>query len=478
MKSTTKQVKPEKSTAATKKPAPDEKKTATTRAAKAGEAIKAKAAKTDAAKDKVEAPKTEVAPKTEAAKDKTEATKADTAKAGLADAGEAPTVTINASATTPPQSQPKSGKRKSGGLTLFLWLVGVAAAIGAGAATWPFWSSYVVPGTAASKSVQAQLSVAERLGNLEKNIEKDIANNATNGNTIQDLLDEKNRVKERLDKLMVKINSLDAALKSVRQMVEATTPPSSQAANANKSLQKLSDRFAKIEKSSETLGNLLQRMDMLEKNIPAAQDQPTAIDKGLSDAIDEISQRVGALEQAGLGKDPYGGSALMLAISQLREILHSSDPFPSQLAALMELAGDDSEIAGSLNKIEPYASSGIPNLDQLRSRFADVSLSLSEIGPVTPGNGWLDSVKKRLSSLISLRRINGKMDAVISKTNNLLNDGDLSGAINVLADYSDASPKVAAWVGAARKRLAAESAIAALHVFALSLIAPKKEQTR
>ncbi len=476
MKRTTKRANPEK-------PAVDKKKTVTARAAKTKTAVARKtgtAKKTDTAR-KVAAK----AEPSEVAEDPSAAAKAEPSTAAKSEPSESietpsaaakaePSAAAEGERTIPPQSQPKPEKRKSGGVSLFLWILGIAITIGAGAATWPFWSAYIVPHTAVSKDARDQINIAERLSNIEKNI----ADNAKTGNILQDLLDEKKNVKDRLDKLMVDINSLDAALKSVRQMVEATTPPSSQAANANESLQKLSDRFAKIEKSSETLGSLLQRMDALEKKTQVAQDQPTIIDKNLSDAIDAISQRVGALESANIGQEPHGGTALMLAVSQLREKLHGSGPFSTQLAALVELAGDGSEIAGSLSKIKPYAYSGIPSLNSLRAEFPDVSISLSELSSAASGNGWLDRVRKRVSSLISLRRIDGKMDAVITKTQNLLNDGDLAGAVDAMAVYSDASPKVAKWVSSARKRLAAESAIAALHVFALSLVTPRKDQSR
>ncbi|MEE8393459.1 MAG: hypothetical protein V3R66_03880 [Rhodospirillales bacterium] len=386
-----------------------------------------------------------------------------------------PSVALGESAkadVTSPISPPRPQKRQ-GGTTSFIFAVLLLAVIGgAGAATWPFWSPHIkrfFPALESESLLGARVNdVSERI----KALEAKTAANLKDGNVIQDLIDERNSFAESLNGLMNKLQSLEEDLKSVKLMVEATAPPLD-AANANQSLQRLAERFEKIEKSGETLENILQRMNKFEEGISVSQVGQAAKNDHLSAAIDEISERVGAFEKKEIKTAPKGAPKIILSVGQLREALRVSAPFSKELAALKTMAGDGSEISRSLKNIEPYASSGVPTLDSLSRRFAEVALLIDGPPLAAPGEGWLGRAMNRLSSLISVRRVDSQSDTAITQAGKRLKEGNLAAAVQAIGKFASTSPKVSAWLDDARARLTVEQSIAALHVFAISLLTPE-----
>ena len=86
----------------------------------------------------------------------------------------------------------------------------------------------------------------------------------------------------------------------------------------------------------------------------------------------------------------------------------------------------------------------------------------------------------RLASLVTIRRVGNtapddSIDALVSRVDALLAAGDLRSAVEALTLLKGKPAEVVApWLRSAEARLAAEKAVANLHVHALSLIAPAK----
>ena len=97
---------------------------------------------------------------------------------------------------------------------------------------------------------------------------------------------------------------------------------------------------------------------------------------------------------------------------------------------------------------------------------------------------WLDRAVNRMSKLVSWRRVDGRaekssVDALVASAEAHLKAGDLKAAIKAVEGLSVNTPAnakaaavAASWLADAKARLAADRAIAGLHLHALSLLAP------
>ncbi len=404
------------------------------------------------------------------------------APAKAADA--APPAKAPAKASPAKAAPPRREDKTVGASTLLLLALLVAVFGGAAFATWPFWSPYLARYIPALESEPFQDPRIDGVADRVKALEGVMENRTNDINAIQDLVSQRDRFSERLKVLMKRVVDLEKALQSVRKMVQATAPPSqSQAAGANQSLQQLSERFAKLEESGEAVENLLQRISQLEKSRAALGENIAAETSQISGALDGISERVGALERTGslIDKRIAGAPATVVAIGQLREALRGPAPFARELQELREAAGDDPSMENILSRLDPYADSGIPPLASLRGRFDEVAGKIAGAAMTREGDGWFERALNRLSSLVTVRRTGDSApadsaDSVLARAETGLKKGDLMAAVKALEGLDGSSAEAAApWLAGARSRLAAEKAMASLHVIAISLLTNVKE---
>ena len=382
------------------------------------------------------------------------------------------------------EAPPRGGNKTGGGFILLSSALLVVVLGGAGFATWPFWSPYLARYMQALKGEPFQDSrldgVTDRLRALEGMME----GRTSDIDAIQDLVLKRDRFSERLEVLMKRVVDQEKALQSVRKMVQATVPPSqSQAAGANQSLQQLSERFAKMEASGEAVEDLLQRISRLEKNRAAWGEGIAAERSQISGALDGISERVEALEATGslIEKRVAGAPSTVAAIGKLREALRRPAPFARELQELSKAAGDDPNIMNILSQLEPYADSGIPLLASLRLRFEEVAGKIAGAAMSLEGSGWLERAFNRLSSLVTVRRTGDNLpadsiDSILARAEAGLKEGDLLAAVDALGGLDGSAGDTAAdWLAGARARLAAERAMASLHVIAISMLTNVKD---
>jgi hypothetical protein len=212
---------------------------------------------------------------------------------------------------------------------------------------------------------------------------------------------------------------------------------------------------------------------------PAAPDETKAI-SALDDQIGKlnagltaIGDRVAALESRGTAQaDSQSDSAFLLTLADLRGALAGPGPFAAELDAVEAMAADRTDVHAALAALSPAAASGIPSVANLRERFERetapaILRTRADAGPSS--EDWGDWILTRLKRLIVIRRIDGATDSsdpvatAVDRAEAALRGGDLAGATAAL-DGLPPGPAAAAsgWLSDARKRLAAEAALAKL----------------
>ena len=383
-----------------------------------------------------------------------------------------------------------------------IWTIALLLLLtGGGFSTLPLWSPYVekhFPMIEFPKMEDHRVAgMTERLSGLENEVR--IVRKT--GEAINDLERERGRLGEQIDKLMKRLDEVEGKIVGVQRMVEATQAPK-KAQDTRDSLQRLSGRLEQLEKSSDSMELLKQRLSMIEKSVSEAETTssapaiaPIEPSPEIARAIEEISQRLVMLEDKSanttavattdsLGEEARA-QALVLTVGRLRAQLRGSTPFIQSLNELKSLANGDENILEAIEVMAPHASEGVATLEMLRRRFNTVSGKVSDAVPVS-GDGVLEKTLSSLKSLVSVRKT-GEQGAetessdtdvglVLSKTRASLEAGDLETAIRAMESLEGQPADAAkAWLVSARNRLAVETAMAGLHVFVVSLLAPTHE---
>jgi hypothetical protein len=176
-----------------------------------------------------------------------------------------------------------------------------------------------------------------------------------------------------------------------------------------------------------------------------------------------------------------GVHATVIAVAQLREAARGAAPFARELDALKAVGGSDEQIAKHVAALQPYAPQGVAKVVTLQERFAEAAARIARASRTRGGPGWFDQTLDRLSNLVAIRRIDqgadpASPDAILATAEAELKDGNVIEAVQVLKGLQGA-PREAAepWLKDARARIAVEQAIAALHVYAVSLLGPAKK---
>ena len=161
---------------------------------------------------------------------------------------------------------------------------------------------------------------------------------------------------------------------------------------------------------------------------------------------------------------------LVLATGELTGALASSAGFASTLETLRGIAGDDPEIAAAIERLEPFAGSGVVTLDGLRARYPEAANAVVRAAPAADDADWIDETVTRLSQLVTVRRTGGALDPKsidgrLVEAETALAAGDLAQAIALVEplapDAAEAS-SAHAWLHDARARREADAALAEL----------------
>ncbi len=375
------------------------------------------------------------------------------------------------------EALPERPKRPSVVLPVIFWIVIILAAIGGGLfASQPYWTPYA---QSYIRSMQGDPFEDPRLTGLSDRlaaVEGLAQSNRESGDVLQGLEAARAQSGEAVQALLARVGELEQALEETRESVAAAqTPPPpepepqpQQTGEADRSVQELSDRIARLEAAE------LPSID------PAELERLSAENVRLSEALAEVSRQVGSLEEAarttGAGAEKM--QAMLVAIAPLRDVLRTSEPFAEELEALSSVAGEHPELAEVVGMLQPYAGTGIPTLTTVRTRFDATAREVAKAARPVEDDGWVGSVLNRLSSLVTVRRtgedaVEGSADAALDQAEAALAAGELATAIKAVESLGSAAAEAARpWLDDARARAAAERALATLHIHTVSLLSP------
>lgn len=184
-----------------------------------------------------------------------------------------------------------------------------------------------------------------------------------------------------------------------------------------------------------------------------------------------LESRVQALETS--QDRTVEAAAAALASALLAEAADTSRPFDRELAALervMPLSPD----ALALRRL---AQTGAPTKSALAADFDDAA-ALASVAARDPGEqaGFFDRLGYALANIVTIRRVGstkgGSVDAVLTRAERQVNDGDIDGALVTLnALPANASAAMAGWRGGAERRAAIDRHVASIRATALANLA-------
>jgi len=415
---------------------------------------------------------------------------------------------------TPPVQSPAPQSTSGTWLVVLFFL----AVIGTGAfmskAKWyPRVEPYIAEYLPESLKLDIEDPRVSGLSSRVSELEAQTRNMVAKDKTIGSLEAERAKLSATLGAALKRIESVEQSIGAVRDMVKSTAS-AEEAAAASKSLKELNarlkkleamrqagatagsgsvandiaERVVKLEQSIPNAGSLAERIAKLEKadsQSKIARDSLNTTRQKLASSVAGMETRLNKVESrsAAASAGASSGSATVLMIAQLRDGVHSGQAFPKILAGVKALAGNDPGMKAPLMVLGKHAATGIATLATLRDEFAALASTIVNAANSRGGDGWFDNAMNKVSSLITLRRLDGSgaegVEALVAQTEARLKAGDLIAAVKAAGELEGLSPPahdaVASWLTRAKARLAAERALASLHVHAVSLLSPAKE---
>ncbi len=433
---------------------------------------------------------------------------------------------IPASSPPPEPTPPPAAPARSGGSMIAAAVVAAVVTV-AGLASEPLWRPYLgglipapeAPAVAPDPALVAGIDglkgqtqeLAQRLAALDGMIQQLDARGA---GAVTDMTD-----------LGTRLAALERDMAALRHDVAAVAATPSASAPAATSIpediaglpeqvaalrQSLAEVAAKAASRAESgplpevadaLDGLRRQVEALETSARGFDAWTGAIETRLA-AAEAMEQRVAALEQAISTAETRstGNVALALAINQLQSALATERPFAGELSAVQDVAAAYPLIAAKVGDavatLAQHADTGVPTLIELRAEFPAVAravvaaaraehaaTAVAEAAPGTGGGatqapGWLDDAMLKLSELVSVRPVGEDVagdDAAarVARAEAVLARSDLAGAVAELDGLGgEAAASAAPWLGDARARLDAETALAALQSLAVARLAP------
>jgi hypothetical protein len=138
---------------------------------------------------------------------------------------------------------------------------------------------------------------------------------------------------------------------------------------------------------------------------------------------------------------------------------------------------DRPSLVGQIERIEPYADTGIPTRNELAARFPEAMARIRAAERATQGEGAVDRALGALEGLVTVRRAPGEVEGgstadVLARAEHRVGNGNIAGAVTALEELQgEAAEAASGWLAPASARLAAEEVLAALDAAALERLA-------
>ena len=283
-----------------------------------------------------------------------------------------------------------------------------------------------------------------------------------------------------------------AELPRIATRLDAAERARAEAGNAAATTAALTARIDSLEKTvSQFSAVLTARLDGLDTRlsglVSGAADGMTGNaelrteNDRLKAALTAVSRRIETLEEAAAQPAPTPaparGSALVLAVGQLRDALGKAGPFTATVESLRAVGGDDPVVSSALEVLGPLAATGVPTKDRLVATFDAAAAGAARATLAPEGSGWINRTVQRLASVVTIRREGAEVEgdsahAMLARAEARLAAGDLEGADKALSGLAkEPAAAMAAWRQDAAARIAADGALDRLSRHAVQLLA-------
>ncbi|TNE25769.1 MAG: hypothetical protein EP349_10420 [Alphaproteobacteria bacterium] len=242
----------------------------------------------------------------------------------------------------------------------------------------------------------------------------------------------------------------------------------------------IGSRIERLESQYSSLNGLMDRVDSmtgagkkddvnesvknLQNVIQHMQGDVNRLDDAVADARERNTELAKLLQD--VSRQDLGAAAMLLALGQFRESVGSGRPFKDDLQIIRDLVGNSPELSAALNKMAPYAESGILTPDALQSEFGDLATDIVAAGLSGEDLSISDLAAQRFSSLVTVtkdgKRVltpNHPITNVVNTAHEQVLKGDVRGAVQTLQALEGPAGQAAEkWVKKARAALLAEDA--------------------
>lgn len=228
--------------------------------------------------------------------------------------------------------------------------------------------------------------------------------------------------------------------------------------------------------SNQLVKNLITRLDGLEGQLKELHEDAEGQERGTNENLDEIRGQMAALNKrlARLKDTPkaggdFVGAAFFVAVGDLRRQIDQGEPYRREFARLESLTRQgravDPVTASYLSILSKHADSGVATFGLLQESYAAVADTVIE-GSAPVETGIWQRAWQSIASAVKIRRV-GELEgdtpeAVISRAQARLKEGDVAGAVEEMAGLSQPSDAVASWIEAAVAHLQTREALSAL----------------
>jgi uroporphyrinogen-III synthase len=237
-------------------------------------------------------------------------------------------------------------------------------------------------------------------------------------------------------------------IKSTASAAATVATSVAQNTQTGKALQQMINVLATLNKMNSTTAgrkNVSDSMDKLKAILATTGADPMTLNNALADArkkdptLDKIL--------GGVDEKDVGAAAMLLALNEYRNDVHSGQPFQSDLMVLRKLAGNDPQLQAALTRLAPYAENGVLSRDRLQKELGGLAGDIV----MAKFKGQDTSVKaqalERLDTLVKIRKVDDikgpGVDATVARAQVMLNQGDVKGAIQQLQTLDGAPAKEA-----------------------------------
>ncbi|MEZ5918435.1 MAG: mitofilin family membrane protein [Alphaproteobacteria bacterium] len=187
---------------------------------------------------------------------------------------------------------------------------------------------------------------------------------------------------------------------------------------------------------------------------------------GFSGALDSARTQSTALGQSldGVPAEDLKAAALLLGMTQMRTALNRDNAaFDDDLGVLLSLVGEDhTELRGALERMAPHAESGVLTPTGLSNEFRSMAGDVVVASLKGEDVSLKEKAAARMNEIFQVEK-DGELvtgtptQATLARTDKLLEEGDLAGAIAQMETLEGAEREAAApWLGQAHATLAAK----------------------